>query len=306
MARLAGAHPRGREQPDQRVPRQRFEPRRQGIRGGKQCEDLVLAEHVWLLWPVSPAADRFGRDFRGRVQRVLISGEDPYRIHPAGEQSVTDGNLDPGRGPFHREVFLHAGSPACLAERDEAPEQLAQTLDLEAHRPARGEVVPVTFPRSAFMIEIPATGEPDSAQRQSSSAPPGGAPRPRPRKRPQGNLIDLGVDRGGQLALRWRSTCPTSGSERPGPQHRCGQRVTQTVRARSGPARPVWHALADDMAGSPPTISGRTGRSARVGEHRPRRTSWPRRRSRHAASRFSRPSAGSRQPFNPVALADDR
>ena len=53
--------------------------RRQGERG------YCSRRHVWLLRPVSPATKRFGRDFRGRVQRAPISGRNPYRIHPAGQ-----------------------------------------------------------------------------------------------------------------------------------------------------------------------------------------------------------------------------
>jgi hypothetical protein len=174
-AGLAGAHPGGREQADQRAPGQSFEACRQGIRGSKKSGDLVLAEHVWLLRPVSPAAKRFGRNFRGRVQRVLISGEDPYCIHAAGEQSVTDGNLDPGRGPLHRQVVLHAGSPACLAERDEAQQQLAQTLDLEAHRPARGKVVGDVGTQRVHDRD-PGHGRARLRAASSASAPPGALP----------------------------------------------------------------------------------------------------------------------------------
>lgn len=149
VACLTGSHPCGCEQTDQRPPGRRPEPWGQGVGPCQEREDLSFAEHIRFLGPVTPRTDCFGRDLGGGIQRLLIPGEDPYRVHPAGKQGVSDGNLDRRGRPLDREVVVNTGGAACLTERDEVEQQFAQAFHLEAHRPAHGQVVVDVRPERA-------------------------------------------------------------------------------------------------------------------------------------------------------------
>jgi hypothetical protein len=95
-------------------------PRGERVRGRQQRGDLFRAEHVRLPRLIAAVADVLGRDLRCRVQRVLVAGKDPHRVHPAGDQRIGDRDLDLRGRPLHRDVVADPINTAGLAERDEA------------------------------------------------------------------------------------------------------------------------------------------------------------------------------------------
>jgi len=108
-------------------------------------------------------------------QRLLVAGEDPHRVHPAGDQGVTDADLDRPGGPLHREVVPDAGGAVGFAERDEVSQQLAQPFDLEAHRAAHRQVVVDAGPERAHG-RVPGHGRAKLRAASSTGAPLGAVP----------------------------------------------------------------------------------------------------------------------------------
>ena len=100
---------------------------------------------------------------------MLVAGEDPHRVHPTGEEGVTDGNLDRRGGPLGGDVFLDPVRSTRLAEPHEAAQQLGQALDKEAHRAAGGEVVGHSLAQRAH--DAPAGQRRTSCSRAASCEP---------------------------------------------------------------------------------------------------------------------------------------